>query len=247
MSTKIKFIVISIFIVLVFLTAGLVLFSKANNLNSRLAQKDELLQKMQSEMKRLQAEKEKLVKKRDKFQADAVSYIAVNAKLQREKEKLRKGIEDARKAIEVKESQILTDQRQLTDLLKKRSARGQDFNMAIEKAKSLQAEKESLEEGIDSLNSALYKERGLYHYNLGVAYSRAKLYDEAIRAYEKSLDFQPDNADANYNLGLLYNNVKGQPVKAVQYYRKYLELKPDAQDRQEIEDWIGGLKVERLE
>ena len=74
-----------------------------------------------------------------------------------------------------------------------------------------------------------------------MAYTQANLYDEAIEAYEKSLTFDQNNAEAHYNLGLLYDKVKTDPEKAVLHYKKYLELKPDAEDKEEIETWIQQL------
>jgi tetratricopeptide (TPR) repeat protein len=98
----------------------------------------------------------------------------------------------------------------------------------------LQKEKKELEGKIKSLEETLQKERGLYHYNLAVSYAQAKLYDEAIASYEKSLTFNPDNADAHYNLGVLYADFKSDSEKAISHYRKYLELKPDANDKEEV-------------
>jgi tetratricopeptide (TPR) repeat protein len=43
------------------------------------------------------------------------------------------------------------------------------------------------------MENKLKQERVLYHYNLGVAYSQAKFYDEAIDEYEKSLKFNANN------------------------------------------------------
>jgi tetratricopeptide (TPR) repeat protein len=51
-----------------------------------------------------------------------------------------------------------------------------------------------------------------------------------------------NNADAHYNLGLLYKDVKQDPDKAIMHLSKYLELKPDAEDKEEVQGWIEKLK-----
>ena len=52
------------------------------------------------------------------------------------------------------------------------------------------------------------------------------------------MKLNPDNPDAHYNLGLLYENHQKDPIKACLHYRKYLELKPQAEDKEEVENWI---------
>ncbi|MFH1318611.1 MAG: hypothetical protein ABIH71_06320, partial [Candidatus Omnitrophota bacterium] len=64
----------------------------------------------------------------------------------------------------------------------------------------------------------------------------------AVNAYEKSLSFESENAEAQYNLGLLYENFNLEPEKAILHYEKYLELKPDAVDKDEVLKWINRLK-----
>jgi len=75
-----------------------------------------------------------------------------------------------------------------------------------------------------------------------VAYSQAKLYEEAIFEYEESLKLNANNPEAHYNLGLLYENCIGETEKALEHYRKYLELKPNAEDSAEVEAWIKRLQ-----
>jgi tetratricopeptide (TPR) repeat protein len=105
----------------------------------------------------------------------------------------------------------------------------------------LEGELGQLRENVKSLEQTLNKERSIYHYNLAVSFTQAELYDDAIEAYEKSLKFNPDNADAYYNLGLLYANIRNNPEKAIEEYRAYLKLKPDAPDRDEVDAWIRQL------
>lgn len=122
---------------------------------------------------------------------------------------------------------------------------GISLELATEKERKFELEKEKLTGEITVLGNKLGlledilgQERALFHYNLGVAYSRAQLYDEAMVAYEKSLKFEADNPEAYYNLGLLHGEVKQDFLMAAFYYRKYLKANPTADDRQEIEQLI---------
>lgn len=228
--------IISILMNLALLTTSLALFLNSNNLKSQCGQSKNMLQRMQEEIGRLQADKEKMAKDSEKLQADAVSYVALNTKLQEEKDKLQKSMDETRKIMEAKEGELKRVEQRLADLEKKGSA--QQGKLLIEK--------DAWKKKAVFLGKTLQKERGLYHYNLGVVYSQAKLYDEAIEEYEKSLKFNLSNPEAYYNLGLLYENFKGDLKMAGEHYRKYLELKPDAADKEEVQAWIERLKGQPL-
>jgi len=217
------------------LAASVVFFIKSNALTSQLEHTKQVLAKTDEEVKRAQADKEKMVKENDKLQADTLSYLALNNDLQKDKEGLQVKLKEAQKIIDDKEAELERTNIKIEEIEKK-----------IAKAdtgaqEKLQKEKKELDGKLKSLEETLQKERGLYHYNLAVSYAQAGLNDEATEEYEKSLTFNPDNADAHYNLGFLYGNVKSDPEKAVLHYRKYLELKPDAEDKEEVMGFIDKL------
>jgi|GEM_PF-3080370 len=83
---------------------------------------------------------------------------------------------------------------------------------------------------------------GLSQNNKGIAYSRSRQFDKAIEAYEKALQRNPRDAEALYNLGLLYEQGKKDAAKAIEYYKKYLEHAPaGADDRDAVQGTIGKL------
>jgi len=212
------------------------LFMKAGSLDQQLRTSNQMLLKMKEEVNRAETEKEKLAKENEKLQADTVSYLEINTDLQRAKEEAEGQLIAAREDIAGKEGEI----RELSQKFK-------ETDKKLAKTKVLDngkmaGEKKELADKIKSLEETLKRERGLYHYNLAVAYTEAKLYDDAIDAYNKSLEFSPDNPEAYYNLGLLYQNFRGDPIMAAAYYRKYLELKPFAGDRDEVKALIDTLE-----
>jgi len=82
--------------------------------------------------------------------------------------------------------------------------------------------------------NALESEKGALYEELGTAYTKAGLYDEAITAYRKSLACNPNNADIHYYLGLLYQKSNKNVEKAVFHFKKYLYLKPEAKNKEEV-------------
>jgi tetratricopeptide (TPR) repeat protein len=82
-----------------------------------------------------------------------------------------------------------------------------------------------------------------------VNYLRAKkLYEQqdfpaAAEFYKKALSVNPDFAKAHLELGLLNDDKLGDPIAAIYHYRRYLELRPDSEKRQLVEDFIERAKL----
>jgi uncharacterized protein YhaN len=73
-------------------------------------------------------------------------------------------------------------------------------------------------------NKVLIKETALMHYNLGVFYTRNKEYSRAIAEFEKTLELNPDDSSAHYNLGFIYAEYLTNRPLALQHFRKFLGL-----------------------
>ena len=82
-----------------------------------------------------------------------------------------------------------------------------------------------------------------------VNYQRAKkLYEQqdfpaAAEFYKKTLSVNPDFSKAHLELGMLSEDKLGDPIAAIYHYRRYLELRPDSEKRQLVEDFIERAKL----
>lgn len=236
LDIKKPLVIISALAVLIVLIATAAVFVRIKNLDRQIAQSKDMLQKMRQENAALEEQKSNIVKEKEKLQADTMSYINLNTKLQEEKDKLKQSVDDAQKVIENKESNLQRATKRLEEIEKSLA------DTKLREDNALIKEKKTLIKKMVSLNSTLKKERALYHYNLGVAYASAKLYDDAADEYKKSLDIDDSNADAHYNLALIYDTVQIRPEDALKHYRAYLELRPRAEDRDEVESLIKKLQ-----
>jgi hypothetical protein len=70
----------------------------------------------------------------------------------------------------------------------------------------LKKENVRLKQQIVSLEDSQRNEKAKLYQELGTVYAEAKLFDLGIDAYEKSLCFNPDNAEVHYNIGILYKH-----------------------------------------
>ena len=80
------------------------------------------------------------------------------------------------------------------------------------------------------------------YYNRGVAHSYKGDYDAAIADYTKAIEIDPRFASAYFNRGLAYEQLGNHEAEAIADFKEYLQLKPDADDRAEVEEWIRQLR-----
>ena len=226
---------VGLVLVLALSGAVMVFWTERTRLMGQLRESDELFRKFQQETNRLEAEKAQLAHEHETLQSDAMSYVSANTKLQEEADGLKGQLTNAQAQVQEKTAEIEKLQDKLEKLHKEMSRTKTDHRLTATK------EFKALGDKVAGLEQTLKQERALYQYNLGVVYAQAKRYDDAIEAYRKSTELDPKNADAHYNLGLLYDRVKALPDRAAWHYRRYLELKPQAEDRDEVQQWIDML------
>jgi tetratricopeptide (TPR) repeat protein len=80
-------------------------------------------------------------------------------------------------------------------------------------------------------------------------YQRAKSFYEqrdfpaAAESYKRALSVNPEFARAHLELGLLCDDKLGDPISAIYHYRTYLELQPDSDKKQLVQDFIERAKL----
>ena len=81
-------------------------------------------------------------------------------------------------------------------------------------------------------------EKAFEHYNAGMEASQSGRYEEAIREFKKSLQYNDRIWQTYQYLGICYYN-QGMEEEAVQAYKKALELNPD---NRELSEWLDNRK-----
>ena len=82
------------------------------------------------------------------------------------------------------------------------------------------------------------------HYNLAVILTEQRNYPAAMLEYEKVLEIRPNDADAHYNLAIIYDDVVKNSEKALEHYRQYIQVSPDAPEAQKVRQWIKDKEVD---
>jgi tetratricopeptide (TPR) repeat protein len=86
---------------------------------------------------------------------------------------------------------------------------------------------------------AIEPDNALAHCNLGDIYKHLGRIDDAIRELDKAKKLNPGLSDTYIHLGILYDDYVNDDEKALEYYRKYLEL--GGRDKQVL-DWIHAIE-----
>lgn len=146
-------------------------------------------------------------------------------------------------------------------------------NMAVQELNNKAAEymqKGDYESAMNRLQASLDLDATMYetYYNLGVAAINAEKYEKAIEALEGGIKVKPDFADFYYSLGIAQSNLADElgeteedkevsdedkakitelKKASVENLSKYLEIKPDTDDKETIEELIKSNSEENQE
>lgn len=168
--------------------------------------------------------------------------------LRQEKEELNRKNKEEKKQLE----DTLNEYKNETDKLKKYIEEKEKVQVnlkqetvkVVDKAATseLQQKIEKLVKEINEEKEYSKKLKVTSYYNFGVLYANNAKYDDAIKEYNKALEIDPDNPLVHYNLGVIYDEYKNRPEKAVLHYEKYLQFKPDAKDAEKVREWLNAAK-----
>lgn len=90
----------------------------------------------------------------------------------------------------------------------------------------------------NSARARMQKEVATMHYNLAVILTGQGQHEAAVREYERVLQVRPGDADAHYNLAVLYDTEFKDRAKALEHYRHFLEASPEGADTNRVRLWI---------
>ena len=144
-------------------------------------------------------------------------------------------------------------------------------NIAVQELNNKAAEymqKGDYESAVNRLQASIDLDSTMYetYYNLGIAATNAKKYDVAIEALQDGIKIKPDYANFYYSLAIAQaeyseflmeikednkeineeNKIKSEELKnqAITNAKKYLEIAPNAEDKETVEEFLKDLNKE---
>jgi len=64
------------------------------------------------------------------------------------------------------------------------------------------------------------------------------MHAQAIKEFEKTLERNPKDLYAAYNLGIIYSQYAPDEARAVEYFKRYLEVAPEDEDANRARKYI---------
>ena len=211
------------------------LFTARQSVERRLDSMKSLLSKAETAAMQLKKEKEIILREKEKIQAETLKYMTRNNDLEKEREDLASRLKRV-------DGLIGTNKNEITKIQTDMDAQIKRILLHREKEqKVLRLQRQRLLESVRKHEETIEKERSLYHYDLGVAYAKAGFMRDSMREYEEAIKSDGTNADAHYNLALMYKNVEANYNRAALHFRRYLELRPDAEDAVWVQETINRM------
>ena len=78
-------------------------------------------------------------------------------------------------------------------------------------------------------------------YNLSMALAGMEDYKSAAAMLEEILKTHPKDIIAQYNLGIIYESYLGEPLLALQHYKKYLLYCGNSDESTQVKEWVDYL------
>jgi tetratricopeptide (TPR) repeat protein len=228
------------------------LFRETEKQNMMLKKK---LQEIEAERRRIQAEKDVLAKEKEKAASEAAASIrmteAIKGKLV-ESEKQKRTLAVAVGAMNDVEKDVMTLKKKVSDreaALEQRSKEVETLKSELETRdfRLTKAERvaDRLEQAREEVRRVNDREKRDMHYNMAVVYMKEGRFRDAEAEYLKALRLDPADADVHYNLGILYDDELEDKVRAVIHYRRYLALRPNGPDVDQVKAWLLDIEMKR--
>jgi tetratricopeptide (TPR) repeat protein len=242
-------IIIYALITLLLLYAGLMSYSyidlsgKNKQLTLALDEAGDFKRSLQEEISRRDTLQEALQKENEQLKKESLTHLSQQKKINDKQEETEKALQQQNQKLSDLRKQLEAARKELAGL-KQENLRLADINKFAANIEIKKQEEKigQLETDLSSAQEQMKKQEALLHYNLGITYTKEKSYEMAIDEYEKALKLNPQDADTHYNLAIIYDEVRRNPKRSIEHYQKYLELKPDAADIDEVKDWIARLE-----
>jgi len=76
------------------------------------------------------------------------------------------------------------------------------------------------------------------HDAIGVSYTMLGMKEEALRAFHRALELDPNHAESHLDLARLYSEYLDDGEAAAPHFRRYVQLRPEAKNAERIKGWL---------
>jgi tetratricopeptide (TPR) repeat protein len=226
---------------------GFVLYTTEAQRNTLLrSENSKTIEEAQTEIKKikadLKAERDKNLDEKKKLLDEATEASKEKDEAVKEKQDLEKRLVRERETSLAAGDDLTKLQAELPKIKKESREEIAHLQEAFKKkGQAYEARILSAEAQVEKTKKRLSTEAERYHYNLGVVYTQNKDYDNAVAEFKTALAYNPKNAQAYYNLGILFDDYFKDKENAKYYYRTFLDLQPTSDDAEAVKEWLANL------
>lgn len=242
-----SFILLGVGILILGAIVGFVLYTTEVQRNNFLrSENSKTIEEAQTEIKKIKTD---LKSERDKNLDDKKKLLDQETEATKERDQAVKESEDLKKRLSKEREESLTAGDDLTKLqaeigkIKKQSKEESTHLQGAFKKKeqAYEARILSAEAQLEKTKNRLASEAERFHYNLGVVYTQNKDFDNAVTEFKTALAYNPKNAQAHYNLGIIFDDYFKDKENARYHYRTFLDLQPTSDDAEAVREWLANL------
>jgi len=194
----------------------------------------------------LEAEKGRLEKARADLAATSEEAEAKLSELEKQQaamERLVSDVPDMQKEIAALRADLESKSAALREREKALQAMAVELQTRERRLIKAERMRAAIEEARSDVKEISEREKRDMHYNMAAVYAREGRYAQAESEYLRALRIDPSDADAHFNLAVLYEERMDQPRRAVMHYRRYLMLRPHAADADTVKAWLLDLET----
>jgi len=231
------------------------LFRRIEKENALLKEK---LARIDAVRRKAEKDREKMAKREDLHKSEVEREIKKRKALGKELAEVRLVEKEHRKAVKKVLKQIPTMEKKLTDLRGRLEEKDTAFSATEKDLETMKAELQRreyrlmkaekmtilMEKAREEVTQVSDKEKRDMHYNMAAVFAARGRSKDAEREYLRALRIDPADADVHYNLGILYDDELNGKHKAVMHYRRYLKLRPHANDVDKVKLWLIAAETE---
>lgn len=192
-------------------------------------------------------------KKEDALKRNIDDKLAQIGRLRAEQKRLEGSMKDRESEYESKINAAMKEKEEYEAML------NEERNKAKDIVENLLKERQGLQDHLETKadenvalvntmnnlsNANLVQETAKMHYNMATLFMQSKKYDEAVHEYQRAINLDPTDADAHYNLALVYDIYLNDQVAAIEQYKKCLECEPDYKNKKAIQERIVALALQ---
>jgi tetratricopeptide (TPR) repeat protein len=199
----------------------------------------EEIQKLRDDVKK---EKESGQEEKQKVLEQIAFFSKEKDAADKEAERLKKDLDEER-SFSVNTNDDINKLREAIAKLRSQNKQGigELEELFKKKLRSYEARILSLEAQLQKSKDRFVTEADRYHYNLGVIFTQNKEFEQAVKEYKMALEFNPRNAKAHYNLGIIYDDYFKDKTNARVHYRNFLSLDPISDEADTVREWLANL------